>query len=634
MDLGALGQFTAAIGTSVTSVGGRILGDAGAIRGSEYSFNEVNPNVLPPVAVAMRLAHYYQVTPGMSGRADPWKRICLLQGVQFGVSVDNVYTEDLRWAWDDAYNAMGNYPTCNQIVQWWHEGRIPDKEFAPSLVFAGDSSGWWRNHYDTLRQYPDPTTLLALYNRGYYSDQAALTRLKRQTGWEDPDVQKFSNMVNIIPGPSDLIRFAVRDVFNEQLANDLGLFKEYEENKDFPAWCSAQGLRRMSLDLPGYGRVEADWPKMFWGAHWQLPSPTQLYVMLHRLRPNRVQRWAVGGVVPEPVGVKQVNDLLKANDYPPDWRIRLAAIAYHAVGLRDLRRMFMERTIDRDEMREKFLDLGHAPDDAELLTRQMESERDRKENAWREKQRLRELNRVVRALDDAFRLGFISEQFYLQQLLAVNFDEQAATIRINATRLDIQRRLVESQMKAIKQGYFNGFLTVDELISQLILAGIDPPRSVRLAALWESQFTFPRRVATTETILDFVRRGLLSEAEAAIRLRRLGWSNVDTLLHLLKERQVIALDLAKAAEKAARTEAQRQRAIAAQRRAAEAEDRRRRADFKAHSPPEWMVHWLRKGAITKEEAQARWNFIFPDQPNDFEEWYNVNVLGGERNGSS
>src|SRR5439155_13478403 len=96
-----------------------------------------------------------------------------------------------------------------------------------------------------------------------------------------------------IPGPSDLIRFAVREGFTPAIVT------LYRYNDDFPVeiipWMQKQGFtgdvgipRPPGIDSQGRPLPpgNATWADLHWWAHWELPSPTQGYEMVHRLYPN------------------------------------------------------------------------------------------------------------------------------------------------------------------------------------------------------------------------------------------------------------------------------------------------------------------------------------------------------------
>ena len=137
-------------------------------------------------------------------------------------------------------------------------------------------------------------------------------------------------------GAPDYIRFAVRDVYNAAVraANQL--------DQDFPEIVGAK------LKMIGYSPEDA---KDAWAAHWELPSPTQVFEMLHR------------GKLPKGITVDQY---LASADYAPAWRKALSDISYNPITRTDAKRMYKLRG-DFDELVRHYKDNGYNDADANDL---------------------------------------------------------------------------------------------------------------------------------------------------------------------------------------------------------------------------------------------------------------------------
>ena len=81
----------------------------------------------------------------------------------------------------------------------------------------------------------------------------------------------------------------------------------------------------------------------YWRAHWELPSPTTGFEMLHRLHPDVLEvigeKYKEMGLNPDDLktDLDTLKELLKISDYPKYWRDRLAAISYSPLTRVDLR---------------------------------------------------------------------------------------------------------------------------------------------------------------------------------------------------------------------------------------------------------------------------------------------------------
>lgn len=137
-------------------------------------------------------------------------------------------------------------------------------------------------------------------------------------------------------GATDYIRFAVRDVYNTVVRASNRLDEGYPE------------ILAAKLRMLGYSPQDA---KDAWAAHWELPSPTQVFEMLHR------------GKLPPGISVE---DYLVSADYAPAWRQALTDISYNPITRTDAKRMYKLRG-DFDELVRHFKDNGYNDQDANDL---------------------------------------------------------------------------------------------------------------------------------------------------------------------------------------------------------------------------------------------------------------------------
>lgn len=153
-----------------------------------------------------------------------------------------------------------------------------------------------------------------------------------RTEWADALIA----VTDHVPSVSEMVHFAVREAYGggSELSGTAA-----ELPGAFVADAERNGLK--SSDAAKY-----------WASHWRLPSPTQMYQMLHR------------GLI----DMQTVYDGLRANDYPPFWRSKLADIAFHVPGRIDLRRMYEHGIIDEARLLKGYRDLGYAPEDAATMT--------------------------------------------------------------------------------------------------------------------------------------------------------------------------------------------------------------------------------------------------------------------------
>lgn len=174
-----------------------------------------------------------------------------------------------------------------------------------------------------------------LWLRGKITDQQYRDYL-HAAGYFEPFVDQLQELNWNMPTPSDLITFMVREVFTPEVAEKFGQFEEFDDL--YPRaerWANAAGLNRETL-------------RLYWAAHWDLPSPSQGYEMFHR------------GLISE----DELKMLMKSLDIMPFWRDRLLKMSYNLIPRRVVRQLLREGVWDIFRAAQEYRKLGYTLDDA------------------------------------------------------------------------------------------------------------------------------------------------------------------------------------------------------------------------------------------------------------------------------
>lgn len=191
--------------------------------------------------------------------------------------------------------------------------------------------------------------LMTLNKRQKLARSDINTRLRELGSLETTDVQELDSLFTQVPGPADLIRFMLRDIQNQQVVTTFDLSSGFTDNFNgqIQTWSTMQGL--------GQDVMLAEWM-----SHWSIPSPTQLYEMLHRLRHD-----------PQFGGVDKVTSdvvtALKQQDILPYWIPKLMAVSYHPLTRTDLNHAYEHGWIDDDTYVNGMYANGYSDDDAKTL---------------------------------------------------------------------------------------------------------------------------------------------------------------------------------------------------------------------------------------------------------------------------
>lgn len=476
------------------------------------------------------------------------------------------------------------------------------------------------------RARPSDQLLLSDYNRDRTSVDALRKKL-RNNGWTDPAEQDVViRSADFLPPPSDAIRFAVKDVFDP---NKLGLRemrKEFEDQRGLKEMLDANGIRPTWVRTASGARVLLDVPFYYWVASYEEVSPTQVFEMLHRLRPERVQKWAVPGsngqkIIPRPVTFKEVNALLKEKDYNPIWRDRLAAISYRIPTRVDVRRIYRSggfgpaRGVGGFDLRDQRnpipvgeaerelaainQDLGYSAEDANRLAYWTAKDASEAGNSAQDR---KELSLICRAYSS----GQLSLEQAVENAERILKDKDRAIRQMGLCDVEMRVKIGEAVVKSTRSLYLK--LVVDANGARQILTreGISNARINDLLRLWQLELAGKRREVTASSLCQWRESGVISDAEHVTRLSRLGYTPLDIDRIVRHCRTGI---LAKGHKEVTRRLAAQQRiaeksAKIAEQRAAKREavvEKARKAALSARSDAN-LKRWLDLGVMDENEA--------------------------------
>lgn len=303
----------------------------------------------------------------------------------------------------------------------------PDPSVAWAMKWRGVEHADWR---DGLKQLgwddamidgwgvllrPRPS-VADLVRFGYLTDKGTqLTEDEmRKRGFLDEDIAKTLQIFKMVPGPGDLISMAVREAFDERVAQMWGYDQDFPA--EFATWMKRQG-------------DQDDWARKYWRAHWTMPGLTTALEAFHRL---------------DDFDIEKLNTFLRVSDVAPAWRDIITKIAYNPLTRVDVRRMYGMGVLDRQAVVRSYLDLGYSPENAELLTQFTI-----KYEANSEK----ELTKadVIGGFSD----GMLSRDEAIGYLNSLGYPDNTAQFLISREEAKRARVLTDKQIKSIQTLYTN-----------------------------------------------------------------------------------------------------------------------------------------------------------------------------------
>lgn len=440
-------------------------------------------------------------------------------------------------------------PTQADFDAIYLTGQITKEQWVCYTKALGHAPHTHAMSLETKVNRPGITDIVSLRMRGLLSQQEYFNAQRRNGVVTERDANAYIKLAEYVPGPSDIVRMMTRDVMNPTVV-DQGRFDDgFKENYTgiLESWGESQGVTR---DV-----MLADWR-----AHWTMPSNTDIYEFIRRLRPGRVS-----------AGLEFTKDdateLLKVNDHAPGYIDRLVEISYHPINRTDVEAAFISGAMPLAEVYERYLDLGYSPRDAKQL---QDASVIKKRNQTQQSAGIwtkRKINREY--------IGGGLSRHDAEQLLSIVIPDEAQLKEL----LDSADLLRETQaknacVKGAKRQYFTGKYSSQEVKAVLLDLGLDLVQLDALIKGWICERENRAKEPTVKLLGQWAEYGIITVDEMLTRLVNLGYSIEDG------KRIIIALNIElniKALAKA-KAEAKEQ---AAERRRNEADARRREKERKA-----------------------------------------------------
>ena len=191
--------------------------------------------------------------------------------------------------------------------------------------------------YQASHQLLSGQDYTVLWRRGIIEESALTTKL-RQLRFSENDIGNLKRVTEFYPQPQDLIRFAVREVYTPAAIEKFGMREDMPDE---------------FIEAAGKGSVPPEQAENYWMAHWELPSPAQVFEMFQR----------------DIIDKDTMMMGLKALDIMPFWRDKLTGIAYNTLTRVDIRRMHAMGVLDDQQTEDAYRHQGYSPENAELMLR-------------------------------------------------------------------------------------------------------------------------------------------------------------------------------------------------------------------------------------------------------------------------
>ncbi len=315
----------------------------------------------------------------------------------------------------------------------------------------------------------------------------------RKIGYMSDDAEMYQEANRYLPGPQDLIRFSVRDVYNQNIVDTY----QYDFGKENLPVSEA---KKVGMD--------AETLLSYWRAHWILPSVGQGFEMMHR-----------GVIDPEELPV-----LLKISDIAPYWVDKLIKISYSPYSRVDARRMEILGVLEDGEFVQSMKDIGYTDEKAEKLF------------DWVKLQKVNDERDLTRSMIlNALKQEEITREKALEYVESLGYDSEESELIIS---IDEENRRVKESNKMIKHlidRFRYGNITEEELKASLITNKVN---AIRLPYEIEKAIRLKegeQKQPTKSDLTKFYNAGFIEADIFRERLVRIGYSYEDAEMYLKLE---------------------------------------------------------------------------------------------------
>lgn len=513
-----------------------------------------------------------------------------------------------------------NLMSPEQAIALYNQGDMPWTEVEKRFLANGIIRPSEMELIYKISNYTPPVESVRQYLKGNFTRQDMRDGFVRNGIVRSGDQEAHEIAAQSDPSPTDLVRFALREVWDRNVVARFGYDEEFDSIPEFKWWMKVGGygdspqpvnsnqnpytapILAEQRDADGnliQPAIQLDsWARAYWRAHWDLPSPTQGYQFLHRLRPNRMARYRelIPGV--QSFDISDLRLLLKTADYPKPFRDRLAAISYHTITRVDLRRLYDQGIINEDEVYEQNLDAGYNPTDARYLTNWIIRD---KRNRKLKKQREREGNRTKRL----FKMGVISEHTAIERLALLGMTGNEAAAEIESIKVDTEEEGINAALKALHRQFLRWDIDREEADYRLRRIGILDSARIPMLDRWEQERESTGRRATAAQIARWVVRGLMPMQVAYKRLVAMGYERGDAARIARQAGLDEEIQVARANKAIAQTEKEQIRAAEQEIAAMMKIVKKLQKSIVAGATPGRIKRWLKAGLINISEAKFR-----------------------------
>jgi len=343
------------------------------------------------------------------------------------------------------------------------------------------------------------TEILEAHRRGIIPTKDERDEYLARMGLSQQLIDVLDRLQWYIPTAQDVIRFGVREVYTPRIAQQFGLFAEGDDVYE---------KAKKDLDAAG---VDKETFMKYWAAHWELPSITMGFEMLHR------------GII----DLETMKMLLRAHDVMPFWRDKIIQVAYSPFTRVDVRRMHKLGVLSDEELVRAYMDIGYDEEKAKKLaefTIRYNADPENSEQTALDRE-LEEFKKLTKSdLLKGYRLGLFDENEVRSGLVQLGYSEESAEYLIQRENFDVTMDMTDRQVNIIKNYYLTGVWDKPKTIAELGKLALPAKYIDNLMFIWEFEKNLKPKTPSKSELFKFYSEGIIDLETLKKELSNLGYS--------------------------------------------------------------------------------------------------------------
>jgi hypothetical protein len=277
------------------------------------------------------------------------------------------------------------------------------------------------------------------------------------------------------------------------------------------------------VELAAQVGLSAEVAGWYWASHWELPSTSQGYEMLHR------------GVIKE----EELDLLLRAQDVMPWWRDKLKAVAYSPLTRVDVRRMYQLGVITEAQVVQAYKDLGYNQANAEKLLEFTKVYYGPEDETGEEADREWTKAEIL----EGYRKKIITADQTRMALREMSYNETKIDFYLAREDLKAEQTRKEAYTDRWHSLYINGVASADDVTANLSALGLPTEEIDELLSLWHLERLQAVQRPTKAERTKWLKAGIITESTWTAEMQLDGYSDryISWYLAEIKENPSLAI---------------------------------------------------------------------------------------------